>query len=839
MKTKRRNALAGTALLATAVFALTVWTTSRTTLAAAAKYDWPQFGFSPDKSANNTAETVVNAQNVSGLRALFKVPLADVPDGAPVLLSDVSTASGLRDLVFLQGEHGAVTAFDAHTGARIWSRTFSGGGISNSAPALDPNRLFLYANTNDGFVHKLDVRDGTEVTGGGWPELAGPGKSSCQLTIATAANGHRYLYAANQGHGHITTIDIETGSQHVFSMTCAGRPDIHFGASGQPNDCSVNGAAPWSRGMPYVADLDRVFAMGGTNSGTTWVAGSIWRQSWVALPADGSTRLVNGGGYPLDSYTPTDWQSSVNSDVDIGSGGIIVLPTGITARYPHLGVQPGKDSKIRLLDLANLSGQGAPGRLGGELQLYSFAAMANMRSEGAAWTNPLDGAAWAFVTGHGGIAGFQIAVDSAGKPSLQLRWSRLDGWTTSAIVANGVVYAATGGGEHTDTQTVHEIRAYNPTTGAILWSAPLGQYHWTSPILANGILYMVDGNSGGFGTGTSGNLMAWQLGGAPTPTPTSTATATPRPTPTATGGFIEVTPSGSAVTASTSDGNVPANAVDDNLGTRWSGNGNGAWLKLDLGSSKTVAYVTIAWYLGNTRTNRFDVQVSNDNATWSNVVTGATSGGAMTAEEKFDFSDVAARWVRYVGHGNSASNGTWNSVTEISVFSPAATSTPTPTATATATATTAPTPTATPTSMPAVVELTPPGSAVTASTNDGNVPSNAVDDRFPTRWSGSGDGAWLKLDLGSAKTLGYVTIAWYSGNTRSSRFDLQVSNDNATWSTVRAGATSSGTTTAEETFDFDDVSARWVRYVGHGNNDPTKGTWNSVAEISLWGPPAP
>jgi hypothetical protein len=37
-------------------------------------------------------------------------------------------------------------------------------------------------------------------------------------------------------------------------------------------------------------------------------------------------------------------------------------------------------------------------------------------------------------------------------------------------------------------------------------------HHWSSPIPADGILYLVDGNSGGFGSGTSGDLIAWSLG---------------------------------------------------------------------------------------------------------------------------------------------------------------------------------------------------------------------------------------------------------------------------------------------------------------------------------------
>ncbi|GAB3882549.1 hypothetical protein GCM10029964_040470 [Kibdelosporangium lantanae] len=174
-------------------------------------------------------------------------------------------------------------------------------------------------------------------------------------------------------------------------------------------------------------------------------------------------------------------------------------------------MQPGKDGKIRLLNLADLSGKGGPGNLGGELQSYSFSKMGNMRSQGAVWTNPKDGKAWVFITGHGGVAGFQIAVDSAGKPSLSLKWTLLNSWTTSAFVANGVLYAANGGGEHTTDLKTHQVQAIDPTTGKVAWTGSIGEHHWSSPIMANGVLYMIDGNSGGFGTGTSGHLIAWSL----------------------------------------------------------------------------------------------------------------------------------------------------------------------------------------------------------------------------------------------------------------------------------------------------------------------------------------
>ena len=73
--------------------------------------------------------------------------------------------------------------------------------------------------------------------------------------------------------------------------------------------------------------------------------------------------------------------------------------------------------------------------------------------------------------------------------------------------------------------------------------------------------------------------------------------------------YVEVTPGASGATASTNDGNVPANAVDNDLGTRWSGSMDGAWLQLDLGSTRTIGFVKLAVYQGNARHNIFDIQV--------------------------------------------------------------------------------------------------------------------------------------------------------------------------------------------------------------------------------------
>jgi chitinase len=205
--------------------------------------------------------------------------------------------------------------------------------------------------------------------------------------------------------------------------------------------------------------------------------------------------------------------------------------------------------------------------------------------------------------------------------------------------------------------------------------------------------------------------------GTATATPRSTATATPTATPTPTGTtYVEVTPGAGSVTASTNDGNVPGNTVDNSLATRWSANGDGQWIKYDLGTTRTVGYVRIAVYSGNARQARFDLQVSTDNATWTNALTGALSSGTSTQEQTFDFSDRSARYVRYLGHGNTVN--AWNSLYEVSIFATGTGGgTPTPT-TPPPTATPTPQPTATPTPR---VTATP-----TPCTSCGSLPANLV-----------------------------------------------------------------------------------------------------------------
>ncbi len=136
-------------------------------------------------------------------------------------------------------------------------------------------------------------------------------------------------------------------------------------------------------------------------------------------------------------------------------------------------------------------------------------------------------------------------------------------------------------------------------------------------------------------------------------------------------------------------------------------------------------------------------------------------------------------------------------------------------------------------SGPSAEAATPlPITAVTAGSDDGNVPANAVDGDMGTRWSAEGDGAWIRFDLGSALTVGSVSVAWHQGDTRRATFDVQLSDSGTNWSTVLPRAVSSGTSSGPEAYDIADASARYVRIVGYGN---TENEWTSITEAAVLG----
>jgi F5/8 type C domain len=254
--------------------------------------------------------------------------------------------------------------------------------------------------------------------------------------------------------------------------------------------------------------------------------------------------------------------------------------------------------------------------------------------------------------------------------------------------------------------------------------------------------------------------------------------------------------------ASSQIGFPSSNVVDNNLNTIWSNYGVGSSIQLDLGTSKSICSLEIAWYKGNERQNNFVVSTSQDGKSYKTVLS-TVSGGKSLSYEKYVFSDKLARYIKITINGNSQNN--YASIAEIRA------------------------------------QVTSSGQsqvqcvdshiqdAKTSGSQTGFPRTNVLDDNLDTRWSNNGVGSWIQLDLGAGNKICDINIAWYKGNERQNNFVISTSNDGVKFSNVFSSK-SSGSTLNLEKYDIADTYARYIRIAVNGN---TQNTYASITEISI------
>jgi hypothetical protein len=514
--------------------------------APAAASDWLQFGFDASHSGVNSAETALSPENVAHLKLFYSTPLPGKVEGAPVLLTNVATASGTLDVLYMTLDNGTLIALDAASGTLLWSQypaetnscaTEAWPCFTSSSPALDPNRQFVYGYALDGSVHKYCVGDGREITTGGWPELVSTKPDveaeSAALGFATASDGGTYLYATFAGapwlpdfsgydyQGHITAINLGTGAQVTFNVMCSDQGSVHF-VKDDPNppvsmmpDCvqqwfTNDGKAMadsdggiWGRGgATYDPVNDRIYISTGNGLFDANNGGYDWSDSVLALPAALDAELTT----PVDSYTPVNYQYMMYYDYDLGATSMTLVPAPPDSVKTHIGVQAGKDSYLRIIDLDDMSGIGAPGNTGGELFIGSVPQGNMVIAQPLVWTNPATGAIMLIVANNFGISATQVVADAANGNLPALRASGPPNWVnsglpvpgsatstggTSPVLANGVLYYVGGSG----------VLALDPASGTTLWSdtsmgaadsTTASSFHKQSLIVVNGRVYAPD-----------------------------------------------------------------------------------------------------------------------------------------------------------------------------------------------------------------------------------------------------------------------------------------------------------------------------------------------------------
>ena len=261
-------------------------------------------------------------------------------------------------------------------------------------------------------------------------------------------------------------------------------------------------------------------------------------------------------------------------------------------------------------------------------------------------------------------------------------------------------------------------------------------------------------------------------------------------------------PISQASAASSQVGFPPSNLIDNNLNTIWSNYGIGSSIQIDLGSSKRICNLDIAWYKGNERQNNFVISTSQDGKSFKNVLSAASSGKSVSYE-KYVFSDNLARYIKITVNGNTQNN--YASIAEIRTQVPAS-------------------------SQPQAECVDGHiQNAKTSGSQTGFPGTNVLDDNLDTRWSNIGVGSWVQVDLGTSNKICDINIAWFKGNERQNNFVISTSTDGIKFSNVFSSK-SSGSTLGLEKYNIADTNARFIRITVNGN---TQNSYASITEISV------
>jgi outer membrane protein assembly factor BamB len=443
--------------------------------------DWLQFDYDSQRNGVGPADTGITAANLHSLRTRI-VHIAGTVDSSAVELQNVAIGGRVRDAIFLTTTYGQTLAIDPGTGQKLWEftpsdlRSYEGSAqITTATPTIDPNRRYLYAASPDGFIHKLSVTTGQQVTNGHWPvrvtllpqreKIASPpGIDGSNLIVATDGyNGDTPPY-----QGHVLAIDRATGRiEHVWNTLCSNRHYLQ-----RPSTCPGSDSAIWGRSAPVIEPgSGRILIATGNGpfNGRT-----DWGDSVLELAPDASRLLHN--------WTPTNQEALNDNDWDLGSTAPALLPE---VHGYRLAVQGGKEGVLDLLNLDRLDGTSGPAgpRTGGQLQQLSAPGGGQVKTAIAVWSG--SGRVLVFVADDSGTDAYTISFRS-GRPRLVTVWQNGTSGT-SPIIAGGLLYVYDEQGGSLD--------VYAPRSGRLLRSLPAQGGHWSSPIAVDGRVILPTGGS--------------------------------------------------------------------------------------------------------------------------------------------------------------------------------------------------------------------------------------------------------------------------------------------------------------------------------------------------------
>jgi len=457
------------------------------------------------RTGQNLGETALTPQNVNTTTfgKVFSYSVDGQIYAEPLYVPNVSIpGQGPHNIVYVATENDSVFAFDADNlvSTPLWQVSFinPAAGITpvtctrsgtpnaycsiypyagiTSTPVIDPtsNTMYLVSRSEKGStfyqtLHALDITTGAEKFGGPvniTGSVPGTGQNSKNgvITFPTnvaiqragllEANGQIYIGWAGVQHGWVMAYNATTLKQTAIFNTTPNSIGGGVWASG-------NGIPADASGNVYVAVADGMFDIntGGIDYGDTVVQ-------------------FNASLDVLDTFTPLDQNCRAHNDMDLGSGGPMLMPTQ-PGSVPNELLISGKGgppcdldpsaSPIYLLNVDNLGGYNAT-------QDQDVEEVTG--AQGGYWSSPAywQGASSAYVYYAGTTA-------NAGRGDFLKMYSVTNGLLSTTPVATSSTNYPDG--------ATPSISA-NGTTGGVLWAVERPDALGVLPGKQAAVLYAYD-----------------------------------------------------------------------------------------------------------------------------------------------------------------------------------------------------------------------------------------------------------------------------------------------------------------------------------------------------------
>jgi hypothetical protein len=337
------------------------------------------------RTGANTKETILTTTNVAsatfGKIGNFSVDDSKV-DAQPLYASAVAVPNnGTHNLLIVVTEKGSVFAFDANSGSTVWQKSMLQSGETasddrgcnqvspimgiTSTPVIDRSRgpngaIYLVAMSKGSAYHQrlhaLDLATGAELFNGP-KEIQATFPGTGANTNGTNVVFDPSQYKERMGLLLMNGVVYTAWASHCDHDPYTGWVMAHNADTLAPTSVlnvvpNGNRGAFWSSGGGITADSQgNIYLLAGNGDFGTSMDGNGFPSNKNFGNAFLKISTTGGQLAVADYFEMSNQQSENDNDVDLGSGGAMVLPdfTDGGGAAQHLAVGAGKDGHIYLV----------------------------------------------------------------------------------------------------------------------------------------------------------------------------------------------------------------------------------------------------------------------------------------------------------------------------------------------------------------------------------------------------------------------------------------------------------------------------------------------------------